>query len=189
MVVRNKVYRAIDTFRSLLVYRGKKSNHKMVVRGNRSKNRILDFYLKNDRWPSRQSEKKIERSLGQRFENYCSKEAPGYDADFRRLALALGRSTNKKRKHNKKAFKQQILDFIAEHGRIPNRYKQETIPGEGNLHAKLTYYTTVNKDMSFLGKVYDGDLCHRSAIPFKFRKLINEQLDELRIETPLIRQV
>jgi hypothetical protein len=183
MVVRNKVYRAIDKYRSLLVSRANKKDRK----SNRSKNRILDFYLKFNRWPRRNGSTQTERTLGARFENYCSKTAPRYDVSFRRLARVLGRGTNNKRKHDKRGFKKQILEFIEKHGRIPNRYKFAKIPGEGNLNAKLTYYTTKNNDMTFLGQVYSGDKCHRSGIPFKFRPLLNGLLQENRLEEPLIR--
>jgi hypothetical protein len=155
-----------------------------IREGNKSKERVLQFFEKNGRWPNRRSESKREVKLGQRFENYISKEAPAYDPQFRRIAMVTGRKTNNKRKHNVQEFKKEIISFIETNGRVPTTYSGEKIAGEGTLRAKLDYYTQTAGDMTLLGEVYSLDKCHRSAIPARFRPLINKALD---IEKPLIR--
>jgi hypothetical protein len=187
MVVRNKVYRIFDKYRTLLNKRREEWNGTgSLLRGNRTKNRILDFYLKNNRWPNRRLGNKFEKVLAQRFENFVSKENGSYDATFRRIVMAMGRKTNNKRKHDKRGFKKQILDFIDQYGRTPMRYAYESIEGEGNLRAKLDYYTLKQNDMTFLSKVYKKDKCHKTGIPGKYRSVINQSLD---IDTPLVRLV
>lgn len=193
-----KLQRIFARYRDLLVKRvkdykygkgagnGKTLDAKNRIRqGNVSKNRILAFYEANGRWPSRLSDSKRERTLGYRFENYCSKEAAGYDAQFRRIAMVSGRKTNNKRKHNVKAFKAEIIEFIQTNGRVPTTLTGEKIQGEGRLRAKLDYYTQEANDMTFLGEVYSLDKCHKSGIPARFRPLINQALEE--VEKPLVR--
>jgi hypothetical protein len=184
MVIRNKLYRIIEKYRSLLKIR-KYKNGRLKI-GNRSKNLVLDFYLKNNRWPSRLSPNKREKRLAQRFENYISKESLSFDPNFRRIAMVTGRTTNNKRKHDIEGFKREILEFIKDNGRAPIRYSAEVIEGEGNLRSKLDRYTLTLKDMTFLGKIYELDRCHRSGIPYRFRAIINEALD---VEKPLIRLI
>lgn len=186
MVVRNKVFRVINKFRSILGKRKSETTNKMSLRGIRSKEKVLNFFTKNNRWPSRLGRLKSERSLGTKFENYVSKESPLYDANFRRLAMATGRTTNNKRKHDVQGFKKKILEFVKEHGRAPMSYSREKFEGEGNLRAKLDRYTLTNKDMTFLGEVYAADPCHKSGIPGKYRAIINEALT---VSKPLIRLV
>lgn len=184
MVVQNKLYRIIEKYRSLLKTKSDKND--TMKMGIKSKNLVLDFFLKNNRWPSRLSKNKREKRLGVRFENYVSKESGSFDANFRRIALVTGRTTNNKRKHDIAGFKKEILEFIETNGRAPMAYQNETIEGEGNLRNKLNRYTLTLKDMTFLGKVYELDRCHKSGIPAKFRAIINEALD---VEKPLIRLV
>jgi hypothetical protein len=188
MVARNKFYRLIDKYRALLKVRVAKSECKgMTIKGNRTKNRILDFFLTENRWPDRKSTKKREQALGQRFENYVSKQAASYDPQFRRIVMLTGRKSNHKRKHDVQGFKKEILAFIKEHGRVPSTsYQYQTNEGEARLRHKLDYYTQTKKDMTLLGKIYETDKCHLSGIPVKYRKLINESLD---VEKPLIRLV
>lgn len=100
--------------------------------------------------------------------------------------MATGRTTNHKRKHDVKGFKKEILQFMETHGRAPMSRRHQTVEGEGCLREKLNRYTLELKDMTFLGEVYGKDKCHRSGIPGKYRKLINESLD---VEKPLIRLV
>lgn len=192
-----KVYRIFEKYRNKLkadlkeipkgegIGRGQ-NTRKMQAKANRSKNLILDFFLKNGRWPTRLTDSKIERKLAQRFENYVSKTAPSYDVTFRRIARALGRGTNNKRPHNVAGFKEEIVAFMKEHGRVPTTRSGETIPGEGTLRNKLDYYTKQGNDMTLLGIVYKEDPCHRSGIPMRFRPLLNQQLD---VSKPLIRLV
>lgn len=182
MVVRNKVYRVVDRFRSLLNKRKSLTTNRMTLRGIKNKIKVLDFYVKNNRWPSRLSRTKTEKMLGYKFENYMSKESPRYDSNFRRLAMVTGRTTNNKPKHDIPGSKKKILEFIKEHGRTPGNGNLE----ESRLRHKLDRYTLENNDMTFLGQVYEGDKCHRSGIPGKFRALINEALS---VEKPLIRLV
>jgi septum formation topological specificity factor MinE len=194
MVVRNKVYRVIDAYRSLLKTKAKqhlvtvgKLGLKGIKKGNKSKNRILDFFLANNRWPSRISENKRERVLGYRFENFVSKEAASHDPNFRRLAMATGRTSNHKRKHDVAQFKKDIVEFLQQYGRVPSTsYEYQTVEGEARLRHKLDYYTKKRNDMTLLGTVYKYDKCHLSGIPVKYRKILNEQLD---LEKPLIRMV
>lgn len=157
--------------------------NKWVKKGLRTKNRVLNFFDKNSRWPSRLGKTKAEQKLGASFENYVSKESGSYDPNFRNLAMNNGRKTNNKRKHNVKGFKKDILSFIKENGRTPSSRGpiEETL-----LRRKLDHYTYVNNDMTLLGKVYALDPCHKSGIPSKFRKLINESLD---VSKPLVRLV
>jgi hypothetical protein len=183
-----KVYRIFEKYRKKL---GKELRANKLYKGqrrksNRSKNRILDFYLANGRWPNRQSESRIERTLGSRFSHFVSKTAPSYDSTFRRLAMALGHKTNGKRKHNVQGFKEEIIAFMKKHGRVPTTKKGEKIPGEATLRSKLDYYTKQGNDMTLLGMVYKEDPCHRSGIPTRFRPFLNKQLD---VEKPLIRLV
>lgn len=186
MVSINKNYRLVNTYRGTLTFKLKTANGQNS-RGYRSKIRVLDFYLKNGFWPSRAyAATKTERSLGTKFGNYVAKTSPCYDASFRAVAMATGRTSNHKRPHNVKAFKQEILDFIKTHGRVPTTRSGETVEGEGCLRNKLDYYTKQGNDMTLLGKVYEGDKCHKSGIPAKFRALINESLDT---DKPLIRLV
>ena len=184
MVTRNKLYRIFDKYRALLKSKQEKSKNALTYLANKSKNKILDFYEKNGRWPNRRSEKIIERLLGQRFENYVSKESGSYDPHFRRLAFVTGRTTNNKRKHDVKGFKKEILDFMAANGRTPAI--RSSCQEENNLRQKLNYYTREKHDMTFLGKVYEADKCHKSGIKGKFRPLINAALD---VKKPLIRLV
>jgi hypothetical protein len=192
MVVRNKLYGVFDKYRNLLKSklekrgRGFRNGYGGLSKGNKTKNKILDFYLKNHHWPSRLSGNKAEKQLATKFENFVSKTAASYDPHFRRIAMLTGRTTNNKRKHNIKGFKKEILEFIETHGYVPQVKRHETIEGEGELRNKLNRYTLTKNDMSFLGKVYSLDPCHRSGIPSKFRAIINEILDT---ETPLIRMV
>lgn len=183
MVVRNKWIALFDGYRAMIKEKGK---NEQIKKGNRSKNRVLDFFLKHNRWPERKSEKVTERTLGYRFENYMSKAAPAFDEEFRTLVMLTGRVSNNKRNHDVAGFKKEILEFIEKHGRAPNRYRFAKIEGEGNLKAKLDYYTLKKNDMSFLGEVYALDKCHRSGIPMKFRRILNEQLE---VEKPLVRMV
>lgn len=184
MVVRNKLHGIFDKYRVLLETNLKKKKGNRL--GVSSKGKVLDFYLKNNRWPSRLSKNNTEKLLGSRFENYVSKESAMYDPHFRRIAMVTGRATNNKRKHNVEGFKKEILEFVKEHGRAPMSYRDQTIEGEGNLRCKLNRYTLTLKDMTFLGKVYEGDKCHRSGIPSKFRSIINKALN---VEKPLIRLI
>lgn len=186
MVVRNKLYRIIDKYRVILQSRYEKTGYKSIRNGNETKNKILDFYLKNHRWPSRRSSSKLEKALGTRFENFISKKSRSYDAAFRRLARATGRNTNNKRSHDVKGYKKAILEFIKNNGRVPTTYSGEMIEGEAKLRGKLDYYTLRSNDMTFLGQVYDRDKCHRSGIPVKYRAIINETLN---VKKPLIRMV
>lgn len=181
-----KLTRIFDKYRALLKKRLSNSAHKKLIgKGNITKNRILNFYLKNNRWPSRRSKDKVEKILGIRFENYISKEAQAYDSTFRRIAMATGRKTNGKRKHDVKGFKKEILAFVETHGRVPARYRSaQMIKGEATLRAKLDYYTLKRNDMTLLGSIYEIDKCHKSAIPMRYRPLINKNLNT---ETPLVR--
>ena len=184
MVTRNKLYRVFDKYRALLKSKAEKSDNGLTYLTNKSKNRVLEFYEKNGRWPNRRSEKLTESLLGQRFENYLSKESGSYDPHFRRIAMATGRTSNNKRKHDVRGFKKEILEFIAVNGMAPR--VDGPLAGERNLRQKLDYYVREKHDMTFLGKVYRADKCHRSGIPGKFRPLINASLD---VEKPLIRLV
>lgn len=187
MVVRNKLYRIIDKYRNLLIKRYRKTGHKTTLESNRSKNKILDFYIKNNRWPNRKSKNQFERRLGSRFENFISKENLCYDRSFRRLVMITGRKSNNKRKHDYKALKKEILDFMEKYGRAPNYYRSpQEIDGESKLRSNLNRYTGEYNDMGFLSKIYALDPCHRSGIPSKFRPLINKNLN---IDKPLVRMV
>lgn len=159
---------------------------KQILKGNRTKLRILAFYERNGRWPNRQNGlTENERNLGTRFENFISKKAGAYDPDLRKISIALGRKASGKKEHNVVKFKNDILNFLAEHGRVPSTsYEHETIDGEANLRRKLDYYTVNCKDMTLLGQVYSVDKCHKSGIPAKYRKIINESID---VEKPLVR--
>lgn len=163
----------------------KAGGHKAIRKGNITKRRILRFYEKNKRWPNRTSTCEIESLLGSRFENFVSPTAPAYDYRLRRIALVSGRKASGKRKHNIQEFKKEIISFVEIYGRVPARYKNQKIEGEGRLRAKLEYYTKECGDMTFLSKIYSADKCHRSGIPLKYRPLINRNLDEL--EKPLVR--
>ena len=156
MVVRNKFYRIIDRYRKYLAEKYRKTGHKTTLKSNKAKNKILDFYLKNNRWPKRNGETKTERNLACRFENYIAKSgSPQFDANLRRIVMATGRKSNNKRKHDRKALKKEILDFIEKYGRAPNRYNRpQEIDGESKLRCNLDRYTQEYGDMSFLSEVY-----------------------------------
>lgn len=180
-----KIESIFNRYRKVLKKRVKETEQKKSVRrGNKSKEYILQFFEKNGKWPSRLSRYKREAKLGTRFENFISKESATFDVQLRRIAMATGRKTNNKRKHNVQEFKKEIISFIETNGRVPTTYSGEKIAGEGTLRAKLDYYTQTAGDMTLLGEVYSLDKCHRSAIPARFRPLINKALD---IERPLIR--
>lgn len=183
MVARNKVYGTIERYRDFLNARQKLSGNGATLRGVKTKNRVLDFYLKNGRWPNRRATNKREKTLATCFENYVSKEAASYDPHFRRLAMAAGRGTNNKRKHDIPGNKKKILEFIKTNGRTPSIDVKE----EKALRHKLNYYTQEKNDMTFLGEVYEVDKCHRSGIYGKYRKIINEALADST--APLIRLV
>jgi hypothetical protein len=191
MVVKNKWVAVFNEYRKnlkekFLNIKPDKGREQMVA-GNRSKNRCLDFYIKNNRWPSRLSVLKKERLLAQRFENYVSKQSKSHDPEFRKIVMRTGRISNNKRKHNVTEFKKEIMSFLREHGRVPGSSRQyETIEGEARLRQKLDYYTKEKNDTTLLGKIYDTDKCHLSGIPLKYRRIINESLD---IDKPLIRLV
>jgi hypothetical protein len=185
MVVRNKFYRIMDKYRSLLIKRYRKTGNKTTLKTNRVKNKILDFYLKNNRWPNRRSKNKNEKRLGSQFENYISKQNGCYDPSFRRITMFTGRKSNNKRKHDRKVLKKEILEFIEKYGRVPNRYdRPQEVNGESKLRSNLDRYTQKYNDKKFLGEIYSLDPCHRSGIPMKFRPLINNALD---VDKPLIR--
>jgi hypothetical protein len=187
MVVRNKFYKLIERYRGILKEKQKKFGNGASAKSVKSKNIILDFYLRNNRWPSRLSKNKREKQLASRFENYISKENKCYDSNLRRIALVAGRKTNHKRKHDIEGFKKEILKFIEDNGRVPSpSRKHQILEGEATLRHRLDYYTLDKNDTTFLGKVYDGDKCHRSGIPSKYRAIINKALD---VEKPLIRLV
>jgi hypothetical protein len=189
MVVVNKHFRLVMNLRIGFLNSLETAESKSLKKGYRSKIQVCDFFLKNNHWPNRFGSTATERRLGTRFENFVSKESGSYDGDFRSVAFATGRKSNHKRKHNKKEFKRQILEFIEKHGRVPSTYSGATLDGEGTLRSKLDYYTQRNKDMTFLGQVYGLDKCHLSGILSKYRPLINNLLEENRLEEPLIRQV
>jgi hypothetical protein len=178
--------KVIENYRLLLKKRTKESRCKGKVRiGNRSKNRILDFYLKNKRWPDRKSDNKRERTLGTRFENYLSKTSLTYDSAFRGIVLATGRKASGKRKHDIEGFKKEILAFVETNGRVPSTsYEYQTTEGEARLRHKLDYYTRKKNDTTLLGMIYETDKCHLSHIPMKYRAIINRSLN---VEKPLIR--
>lgn len=186
MVVKNKWISIFNEYRKTLVEKLKKHDRPgSLYVGNKSKNKCLDFYLKNNRWPNRLSIFKRERQLAQRFENYVSKQNKSYDPEFRKLVMSTGRVSNNKRKHNVAEFKKEIIAFLEEHGRVPTTSREcEIFEGEGRLRNKLDYYTKKKNDMTLLGKIYDTDKCHLSGVPSKYRKIINEALD---IDKPLIR--
>jgi hypothetical protein len=192
MVMRNKFHRILDKYRTLLKTRVKRAKTKKttgglhyILKGNVTKNKILDFYLKTNRWPSRLSKNGSEKTLGHRFENYVSKEAGSYDAQLRRIVMTAGRKTNNKRKHNVTKHKADIVEFMKKYGRAPITHRRfAKIEGESLLRSRLDYYTNEKKDMALLGKVYEQDKCHRSGIPSRFRPIINEALKTSR---PLIR--
>ena len=188
MVVRNKLYRIFDKYRKLLKIKANKSQcHGMTLKGNNTKNKILDFYISNNCWPNRRSVSKREKKLGQKFENFMSKESGSYDSHFRRLVMLTGRKSNNKRSHDRKVLKKEILDFIMKYGRVPNYYgNRQEIGGESKLRSNLNRYTLEYGDMTFLGEVYSLDPCHRSGIPSKYRAIINESLI---VEKPLIRLI
>lgn len=185
MAPRNKQYRLFDKFKALLTGRTR-SGHGQTKIGVKTKVKVLAFYQKHNRWPSCRSKNVAERKLGRSFENYMSKESLAFDLQFRRIAMALGRKSNHKGKHDVKGFKKKILQFIKDNGRVPTTYSGAVIEGEGALRSKLDYYTQVKNDMTLLGEVYKLDKCHKSAIPAKFRPTINANLD---IDKPLIRMV
>lgn len=154
-------------------------------RTNIKKRKILRFFKIYGRWPKRTSTDVRERSFGMAFENYVSKQCVNYDRALRRVAIASGRVSNHKRPHDPVQFKLDILEFIKTNGRVPRRYR-EGGPLEGNLRCKLEYYTQEKNDMTFLGQVYEVDKCHKSGIPTRFRRFLNNTLD---IEKPLIRLI
>jgi hypothetical protein len=179
MVARNKFYKIIDRYRAFL--------KKNSTRSTDNKNKILDFYLKNNRWPYKNSQNEKERKLGLNMENYISKKNGCYDSKLRRIVLVTGRKPTNKREHDVRGFKTEILEFLKEHGRAPSTsYEYQIIEGEARLGNKLDYYTQKKNDMSLLGKVYAVDKCHKSGIQAKYRKLINESLD---VDKPLIRLI
>lgn len=183
-----KLARTLQRYLDLLDVRKKRSKGKKGNFGNsyNSKVRIIKFFDKNGEWPSKFSPYVLDKQLASRLVNYVSKTSLMYDPVLRLIVLATGRKASGKRPHNMPLFKAQILEFAKLHGRAPCRYQDEVIPGEGNLKAKLDYYTLEKNDMAFLGEVYRLDKCHRSGIPNRFRPMINESLD---VEKPLIRLV
>lgn len=185
-------YRTLISVRAETKPKGKGSGtaglgYASLARGNKNKNKILNFYVKNGRWPKRTAKSKTESKLGTIFENLVSKESGSYDLQLREIVMSTGRKSNNKRKHNVKEFKVEIIEFIKENGRVPaSNGEYEKIEGEATLRGKLDYYTlkAESKDMTFLGEVYSLDRCHRSGVPSKFRPIINSALD---IDKPLIR--
>jgi hypothetical protein len=188
MVVRNKFYSILDKYRSFIKKKVEKGFYRGQTRkGLKKKNKILDFYLSNNRWPKRNGATDTERTLATAFENYLSKESGTYDAKLRRIVMATGRKSNHKRKHDIAGYKKEIIAFMKEHGRVPSTsYKYQTFEGEARLRHKLDFYTVEKNDMTFLGVVYGYDKCHKSGIPAKYRALINKSLD---VEKPLVRLV
>lgn len=183
----------IDKYKELIKQRIKDNPRfrTLLRRGYNKKMRILAFFERKGRWPRRTDTRVIfttatERTLAMSFENYMSKEAKAYDADFRALAMSIsGRKTNNKRKHNVKEFKNEILQFLATHGRVPSTsYEYQTVEGEAKLRHKLDYYTNDCGDMTLLGEIYSVDKCHKSGIPVKYRRLINQAIE---VEKPLVR--
>lgn len=186
MVVQNKANRVVRKFRDTVVKQllGASAAKKQVIR---KKVKILEFFLKNGQWPSRKAKSRIESRLGAIFENLVCKSYPSHDKNLRRISLATGRAVNNKRKHDVAGFKKEILAFVKEHNRVPSTNREnELTEGEARLRHRLDYYTNNCNDMTLLGQVYDGDPCHRSGIPAKYRAIINEALT---VKKPLIRLV
>ena len=138
-----KILNLFNRYRALLDKRSKESpklGRKSLRRGNRSKNKILDFYILNGRWPKRSCSGAYERRLAQKFFNFISKESGSYDLQLRRIALATGHKSNHKSKHDVVEFKKKIISFVEENGRVPSPcYACEQIEGEANLRRKLDY--------------------------------------------------
>lgn len=183
----NRVQKLLNAYLRLLKVRleGTTKGRSLIVKGNRSRRRVVAFRMKHGRWPSRLAKNPTEKELGTRFELFVSKESGVYDPQLRRIAMITGRKTNNKRKHNVKAFKAEIIEFIQKNGRVPTTYSGQKIEGEGALRQKLDYYTREANDMTLLGEVYSLDKCHRSGIPARYRPLLNEALKDL--EAPLAR--
>ena len=188
-----KLNKVFQHYLNLLDLRNKRLCNKPTYQGNKqarkgyeSKKRIIAFFVQNGEWPSIRSTYKNDKILGNRLENFVCPRSASYDSILRRIVMSTGRKSNNKRQHNPALFKEQILEFMRVNGHAPRKYREQKLFNEGNLKAKLDYYTLTNKDMTFLGKVYDLDPCHRSGIPMRFRPVINEQLD---IDKPLIRMV
>lgn len=185
-----QIVRILAKFKKLLQTRMDKrktagDRTSQLRRANRSKRRILKFFVENGRWPNRRGTNVSETKMGTLFENYMSKESLSYDSTFRRIAMATGRKTNNKRAHNIQGFREEIIAFVKENGRVPSTsYEYQKLEGEACLRHKLDYYTKKRKDMSLLGIVYASDPCHLSGIPVKYRPLINQFL---MVEKPLCR--
>ncbi len=187
MVVKNKMFKVVTTYKNILSRRLLETTNKLTRQMIGNKKEALDFFLQSGRWPSRLGKTQKERRVGARFENYISKESKMYDKNLRKIAMATGRTTNNKRKHDIRNSKKEILNFIKENGRVPCTLKAyEQVEGERLLRHKLDYYTNHNNDMAFLGQVYGLDPCHKSGIPGKYRPIINKALN---VDTPLIRLV
>lgn len=197
MAPKNKLYRILDKYLDLkrieilekrkeVDSKGRKRKTGDLEKGLRARRKIVAFFKANDRWPTRRSKSVREQRLGCSFENLVSKESTGFDAKFRRIVMAMGRKSNNKSKHNVQGFKQDILAFVKEHGRVPTTHSGATVEGEGTLRGKLDYYTKTKKDMTLLGKVYETDKCHLSGIPSKYRAIINANID---LDKPLARMV
>lgn len=187
MVIRNKLYNLLDKYKNHIKQKHEEVNTTSSSMTYRSKIKIIKFYLKHNRWPSRNSKNRYEKTLGTRFENFVSKQCSSYDTSLRRIAMVTGRTTNNKRKHNVKEFKKDIVEFLKIHNRVPSNCRNKNAQkGESTLRCKLDYYTKKNNDMTLLGKVYEYDKCHRTGIPAKYRALINTNII---VDKPLIRLV
>lgn len=193
VVIKNRWISVFKEFRALLKTREKNKvingdrTVGMLRSGNISKNKAMDFFLKNNKWPSRLSNNKNERKLAQKFENFISKRSASYDPQFRNIVVSTGRVSNNKRGHDVVGFKKEIIEFLKTYGRVPSPSREyQVIEGEACLRNKLEYYTKEKNDMTLLGIIYDNDKCHRTGIPMKYRKILNEQL---KLEKPLIRIV
>lgn len=151
---------------------------KIKNNSEKHKESILRWATKNGRLPSRKSEKVIERRYGQRMENYLSIKNPCFDPEFRDLIYSkFDRKVNNKREHNKALRINELLTFLKENNRTPSIVIKE----ERNLCSILCNYTRPASPLynsKLERQVFGIDKCFRTLIPKKYRKCINNALQE-----------
>jgi hypothetical protein len=103
-----------------------------------------------------------------------------YDKEFKdKITSECNRGVRRTAKHEPEKHKAEVLAFIKENNRPPSI----AIAEEKALYYKYSYYTgmshnKVGEDTYFVDSIVSIDKCHKSTIPYKYRRHINGALEE-----------
>lgn len=143
------------------------------------KKSILKWAKKHGRLPRRKSEKVLERRYGYRLENYLCAKSGSFDPDFRDLIYdKFPRKVNVKRNHDRKQRIKDILSFVFANNRTPSI----TVKEERSLARTVSNYTVPSSPLynqRLVNKITKVDKCFKTGIQKKYRRCINETLQEV----------